>query len=153
APAKTQPTRKGPCLLSHNFVGPPILPRLAKIFTVGGMVFASLALHGQSQNPYNFSTQTILVTLPTQVTIRQGEFMYGLQGSQFVVTDNGAPQRVHLEEAPEQTGISLVVVVQCSRDAALESAKLAGLSTMIDGITGAAPHEVAVVSYGTETSL
>jgi VWFA-related protein len=140
-------------LRSHNFFWPPILPRMAKIVTLGGMFFAALAVHGQSQNPYNLSTQTNLVTVPTQVTNAQGEFMYGLQSSQFVVTDNGAPQRVHLEEAPEQTGISLVVVVQCSRDAALESAKLAGLSTMIDGITGAAPHEVAVVSYGTETSL
>jgi VWFA-related protein len=117
------------------------------------LVFSTLALHAQEQNPYSFSTQTNLVTVPTQVATQQGDFIYGLQGSQFVVTDNGIPQHVRLEEAPEQTGLSLVVVVQCSRDAALESAKLAGLSTMIDDIIGAAPHEVAVVSYGKKPSL
>jgi VWFA-related protein len=91
--------------------------------------------------------------VPTQVTTQQGDFIYGLKGSQFIVTDNGIRQRVRLEQTPEQTGLSLVVLVQCSRAAALESAKLAGLSTMIEDITGAAPHEVAVVSYGTKPSL
>jgi hypothetical protein len=86
--------------------------------------------------------------VPTQVTNQQGEFLYGLQGGQFALTDNGVPQHVRLEQAPEQTGLSLVVVVQCTRAAALESSKLAGLSTMIEGVTGAAPHEVAVLTYG-----
>lgn len=117
------------------------------------LALSTLASYGQQQNPYSFSTQTNLVTVPTQVTTRQGEFIYGLQGSQFVVTDNGVQQRIRLEKIPEQTGISLVVLVQCSRDSALESAKLAGLSTMIEDITGAAPHEVAVASYGTDPSL
>jgi VWFA-related protein len=117
------------------------------------LALSTLVSYGQQQNPYSFSTQTNLVTVPTQVTTQQGDFIYGLQGSQFAVTDNGIPQRVRVEEAPEQTGLSLVVVVQCSRAAAMESEKLAGLSTMIDDITGAAPHEVAVVSYGTKPSL
>jgi VWFA-related protein len=60
---------------------------------------------------------------------------------------------VRLEQAPEQTGLSLVIVVQCSRAAGLESAKIAGLSTMIEDITGAAPHEVAVLTYGSKLSL
>jgi VWFA-related protein len=111
------------------------------------------AFQGQQQNPYSFSTQTNLVTLPTQVTTPQGDSVYGLQGSQFIVTDNGIPQRVHLEQAPEQAGISLVVVVQCSGAADMEASKLAGLSTMIDDITGTAPHEVAVLSYGKKSSL
>ena len=120
---------------------------------MGALAFFALAWHGQSQNPYNLSTQTNLVTVPTQVTSAQGDFVYGLKANQFAVTDNGLPQSVHLEQVPEQTGISLVVVVQCSGSAALESAKLAGLSTMIEDITGAAPHEVAVLSYGKEPSL
>ncbi|HEX6493856.1 MAG TPA: VWA domain-containing protein [Acidobacteriaceae bacterium] len=112
-----------------------------------------LALRAQNQNPYSFSTQSNLVSVPTQVTTAQGDIIYGLHRSQFVVTDNGIPQQVRLEEAPEQTGLSLVVVVQCSRAAGLESAKLSGLNTMIDAITGAAPREVAVMSYGSKSSV
>jgi VWFA-related protein len=120
---------------------------------ISALALPTPAFRAQQQNPYSFSTQTNLVIVPTQVTNPQGDFVYGLQGSQFVLTDNGVPQHVRLEEAPEQTGLSLVVVVQCSRAAALESAKLAGLYTMIEGIAGAAPREVAVVSYGKLPSL
>src|SRR5258708_37608209 len=111
------------------------------ILALSTLALPALTSHGQQQNPYSFSTQTNLVTVPTQVMTQQGDFVYGLQGSQFVVTDNGIPQRVRLEEAPEKTGLSLVVLVQCSRATALESAKLAVLSTMIENITGAPPHE------------
>jgi VWFA-related protein len=117
------------------------------------LALSTLILHAQQQNPYSLSTQTNLVTVPTQITTPHGDFIYGLQGSQFAVTDNGVPQRVRLEEAPEQTGLSLAVVVQCSGSAGLESAKLAGLATMIEDITGAAPHEVAVLSFGAEPTL
>jgi VWFA-related protein len=124
----------------------------------GALVLSVLALQtltpqAQQQNPYSLSTQTNLVTVPTQVTTPQGDFVYGLQASQFAVTDNGVPQRVRLEEAPEQTGLSLVVVVQCSGAAAMETSKLTGLSTMIEDIAGAAPREVAVLTYGSKYSL
>ena len=117
------------------------------------LALSTFAAQAQQQNPYSFSTQTNLVTVPTQVTTQQGDFIYGLMGSQFVVTDNGVSQMVHLEDAPEQTGLSLVVVVQCSGASAMEMSKLAGLSTMIDDITGAAPHEVALLSYGRKSTL
>jgi VWFA-related protein len=126
---------------------------MGRFGSFGALALSTLVCQGQNQNPYSFSTQSNLVTVPTQVTTPQGDFIYGLQGSQFVVTDNGIRQHVRLEQAPEQTGLSLVVLVQCSRAAALESAKLAGLNTMIEAITGAGPHEVAVLSYGSEPSL
>jgi VWFA-related protein len=126
---------------------------MGRLGLLGALALSALALHGQQPNPYNFSTQTNLVTVPTQVTTPQGDFIYGLKGSQFVVTDNGVPRRVRLEQAPEQTGLSLAVVVQCSGAAALESAKLKGLATMIDAIAGTAPHEVAILSFGTEPTL
>jgi hypothetical protein len=117
------------------------------------LALPTLPLQAQQQNPYSLSTQTNLVTVPTQVASPKGDFLYGLQASQFIVTDNGVPQRVRVEEAPEQTGLSLVVVVQCSGAAAMETSKLAGLSTMIEDIAGAAPHEVALLTYGSKYSL
>jgi VWFA-related protein len=130
-----------------------ILIQMAKLRILSELIVSALALQGPSQNPYSFSTQSNLVIVPTQVTTQQGDFIYGLQGRQFVITDNGVPQRVHLEEAPDQTGLSLAVVVQCSGASAMEASKLTGLSTMIEDISGAASHEVAVLSYGTQSSL
>ena len=79
--------------------------------------------------------------------------LYGLKPEQFVVEDNGVPQTIHIDEDADALGLSLVVAVQCSRSAIMEFAKLQGLATMIDAITGGAPHEVALVSYGTEPTL
>jgi VWFA-related protein len=89
-----------------------------------------------------------LVFLPTRVQKKNGETIYGLKPEQFIIEDNGVPQTVHIEEDPEAAGLSLVVVLQCSRIAASEFDKLKNLGTMIEGIVGDNPHEVAVMSYG-----
>jgi VWFA-related protein len=97
---------------------------------------------------YKFSVRSNLVLLPTRVQRRNGETIYGLKQEQFIVEDNGVRQQIHLEEDPEVTGLSLVVAVQCSRFGEAELEKFKGLATMIEGIVGEAPHEVAIVSYG-----
>src|SRR5262249_40478399 len=89
-----------------------------------------------------------LVFLPTRVQKKNGETIYGLKPEQFVIEDNGVPQTVHIEDDPEATGLSLVVVLQCSRSATSEIEKLKNLGTMIEGIVGNGPHEIAVMSYG-----
>jgi VWFA-related protein len=95
-----------------------------------------------------FTARANLVFLPTRVENRKGETVYGLKSDQFIVEDNGVRQIVQMDEDPESKGLSLVVVVQCSRSAPAEFSKLKGLPAMIDAITGDAPHEVAVMSYG-----
>jgi hypothetical protein len=67
---------------------------------------------------------------------------------EFIVEDNGVRQSVQVDEDPDSTGVSLVVVVQCGRSAPSEFKKLKGLNAMIGGIVGDAPHEVAIVAYG-----
>jgi VWFA-related protein len=79
--------------------------------------------------------------------------IYELKPEQFVVEDNGVPQAIHLDEDTDALGLSLVVVVQCSRSAGWEFPKLAGLGSMIEAVTGAAPREVAIVTYGSAPQL
>ncbi len=122
-------------------------------------VFTSMpnALHAQAQlpdqQPYTLRAESNVVLLPTQVETKHGEIIYALKPEQFVVEDNGVPQAIHLDEDTDSLGLSLVVAVQCSRSAVMEYAKLKGLGTMIDGIAGDAPREVALVSYGAEPHL
>jgi VWFA-related protein len=89
-----------------------------------------------------------LVFLPTRVQSKKGETIYGLKPEDFIVEDNGVRQSVRVDEDPDASGLSLVVAVQCSRSAPEEFSKFKGLGAMIDAITGAAPHEVAILSYG-----
>ncbi len=99
---------------------------------------------------YTLQTQSNVVLIPTTVQTKHGAMLYTLKADQFVVEDNGVAQAIHLDEDTDALGLSLVVLVQCSRSAAVEYAKLGGLGTMIESITGGAPHEVALVGYGAQ---
>ena len=103
--------------------------------------------------PFRLSTESNLVFVPTEVRTKKGELIFGLKASQFVVEDSGKPQTIHLEEDLGNDGLSLVVVAQCSGAAAEELGKLRGLPTMLDNLTGDAPHEIAVVTYGDDPTL
>ena len=102
---------------------------------------------------YTLKTQSNIVLVPTTVQSKHGEIVYGLKQDQFVVEDNGVPQTIHLDEDTDSYGLSLVVVVQCSRSAGYEFPKLNGLGLMIDAIAGDAPREVAIVTYGSAPLL
>lgn len=118
------------------------------------VVLAGMVSPGQqppaSPDRAKFTVRSDIVFLPTRVQTRRGDTIYGLTADQFVVEDNGVRQKATLDEDPETDGVSLVVLVQCSRSADAELKKMQGLGTMIEAITGAAPHEVAVVAFGAE---
>ncbi len=94
-----------------------------------------------------FTARSNVVFLPTRVENRKGGAIYGLKAEQFLVEDNGVRQVVRVDD-PDFSGLSLIVLVQCSRGAASEFSKLKGLGAMIDAIVGDAPHEISVIGYG-----
>jgi VWFA-related protein len=102
---------------------------------------------------YTLRTQSNVVLVPTTVQTKHGDILYALKTEQFVVEDNGVPQTIHLDEDTDGLGLSLAVVVQCSRAAGFEYAKLAGIGAMVDAIAGDAPREVAIVTYGSAPML
>jgi VWFA-related protein len=102
---------------------------------------------------YTLKTQSNVVLVPTTVQTKHGDMIYELKPEQFVLEDNGVSQTVHVDEDTDSLGLSLVVVVQCSRAAGYEYPKLGGLGAMIDGIAGDAPREVAIVTYGSAPLL
>jgi VWFA-related protein len=100
-----------------------------------------------SDQGYTLRTQANVVLVPTTVQTKKGDMIYALKPDQLVVEDNGVPQTIHLDEDTDSLGLSLVVVVQCSRSAGWEFTKLDGLGEMIEGLAGGAPREVAFVTY------
>ena len=120
------------------------------------LAFASAA---QSQDtpapdsPLTIHSTANIVFIPTQVQTKKGEMIYGLTKDQFIVEDNGVPQTIKLDEDTDALGLSLVVVIQCSRDAIRQFDNMRGLNAMIDDLTGGAPRQVAVVTYGADINL
>jgi VWFA-related protein len=131
----------------------PLLPILLLSTAVATAQNPPAAPPANNDQSYTLRTQSNIVLVPTAVQTKHGDMLYGLKPNQFVVEDNGVPQTIHLDEDTDSLGLSLVVVVQCSRSAGYEFPKLNGLGTMVDAIAGDAPREVAIVTYGSAPLL
>jgi len=121
-------------------------------------VLLTSAVFAQTPAPPPDQTPTIhaasnIVFVPTQVQTKHGDMLYDLKLNQFVLEDNGVPQAIKLDEDTDALGLSLVVVIQCSRDAIRQFDNMRGLIAMVDDVTGGAPRQVAVVSYGSDINL
>ena len=99
------------------------------------------------------TVQSQLVLVPTEVRTKKGDTIFGLHADDFTITADGISQRVQLDDSGNPVPLSLVVLVQCSRDAWREGPKIQGLSTMVDALVGGAPARVAVVDFGKELEL
>ncbi|MEG9434930.1 VWA domain-containing protein [Edaphobacter sp. HDX4] len=102
---------------------------------------------------YTLKAQANVVLVPVSVRTKHGEVIYALRADQFVVEDNEVPQTIHLDEDTDSLGLTLVVLVQCSRAAVMQYANLTGLSTMLEEIAGGAPRQIAIATYGKEPTL
>ena len=107
----------------------------------------------KGEEAYTLKTQANVVLVPTTVRTKQGQTIYTLRADQFVVEDNGVPQTIHLDEDTDSIGLTMVVLVQCSRSAVMEYAKLTGLPSMLDDLAGGSPRQIAVATYGKEATL
>src|SRR5260370_13574495 len=76
--------------------------------------------------------RTTLVLVPALVT-KNGEPVFTLQAKDFVVTDDGIPQQVTLEEDTGGEPLALVVVVETGGSGAREGGKYPELGTMGGG--------------------
>jgi VWFA-related protein len=127
------------------------LTLVLSVSAVAGMAQSTEA--PQAEQPYTLRSQANVVLVPASVRTKKGDVIYALKASQFVVEDNGAPQEIHLDEDTDSLGLTMVVLVQCSRAAVAEYSKLTGLGTMVDAVVGGAPRQIAVASYGKEATL
>jgi VWFA-related protein len=128
-----------------------VLPFLAVLSILP--IAAAQAQEKDPAQPFTVRSTSNLVLVPTQVQTKKGDMLYQLKKEQFVVQDNGVAQTIQLDEDTDALGLSLVVVVQCSRDAYRQFGNMKGLTAMVDDVTGGAPRQVAVVSYGGEPEL
>ena len=133
---------------------PSAVIRSLSVLSVLSLSLLVLARPAHPQDtPLTIHSTANIVFVPTQVQTKKGEMIYGLTKEQFIVEDNGVPQTIKLDEDTDALGLSLVVVIQCSRDAIRQFDNMRGLTAMIDDLTGGAPRQVAVVSFGSDINL
>ena len=98
-------------------------------------------------------SQSNVVVIPALVKSAKGEIVYGLEAKDFVVEDDGVEQAVRLDEATEDTQVSLVVAIQRGRRAGYEFPRIRGLSAMLSPMVEAGLGRVAIVEFDSKAEL
>jgi VWFA-related protein len=93
------------------------------------------------------------VLVPTLVEKRGGGIVYGLKQNDFILEDNGVPQKIRVQEEMDTAPVSLVVAVEEGRVSALEFDKLAKLGPLLDLFLSDGRSEAALVGFDSTPHL
>lgn len=118
---------------------------------LGAQAFAQAAAPGPAQGSEvpTLRVKTTVVLVPTLVEQANGSVVYGLDRNAFSLTDNGVPQRIHVDDDLDTTPVSLVVCLQRGRSSALEFSKFARLPSLVNLFLG--DHgEVALIEFDSQ---
>ncbi len=106
-----------------------------------------------SAPPFVFSTQTSVVLAPALVRTHAGALVFTLKSDDFVLTDDGIPQKLTLEEDTGGEPLALVVAVEVGGAGAREFDHLGSLAPMLDSVIGGVLRKVAVVAFDSHPTL
>jgi VWFA-related protein len=119
--------------------------------------FAVSAAHAQTpgaQSPSEINPEAAtitvrsnLVVVPALVRTKSGELVYTLKANDFILTDNGVAQKLHLEQDTGREPLAMVIIAQTGGDAAVHLDQYQHLGAMLDNMLGGVDHHVAVVGF------
>lgn len=106
---------------------------------------------GGDQPTLRVNTQEVLV--PTLVEKKDGDVVYGLKADDFVVEDNGAPQKLHVQEEMDTAPVALVVALEQGGMSALEFDKFAKLGPLLETFVAQPRSQAALIGFDSAPHL
>jgi VWFA-related protein len=97
-------------------------------------------------DPSTLHTTTTLVVVPTLVETPAKEVVYSLDAHDFLLTDNGIPQKIALDSTSNQP-LSLVVLMQTGGSAIHQFRQYHNLEIMLASLLGEPPNQVSIVTF------
>jgi VWFA-related protein len=111
-----------------------------------------LPMPGSQKEPtLRITTQEVLV--PTLVQKHDGSVVYGLKGEDFILQDNGVPQKVQAQEEMDTAPVALVIAVEEGGASVLEFDKFAKLGPLLDSFLSDPRSEAALVGFDSTPHL
>jgi len=106
----------------------------------------------------NNGTPTLRVTanevlVPTLVEKAGGGIVYGLKPEDFVLEDNGVPQKIRVQEEMDSAPVALVVAVEEGGVSVLEFDKVAKLGPLLDLFLSDGKGQAALVGFDSKPHL
>ena len=96
---------------------------------------------------------TTEVLVPTLVEKRGGGIIYGLKPEDFVLEDNGVPQKIRVQEEMDTAPVALVVSVEQGGASVLEFDKVAKLGPLLDLFLSDGRSQAALVGFASKPHL
>ena len=112
-------------------------------------VLCSLTVTGQPQP--TIQTNVPLVLVPVTVADRKGALVDGLTVDDFILSDEGVRQKIHLDTSDTVLApVSLVLAIQCSDISSTALAKINRVGGMIQPLIAGARGSAAVIAFDDE---
>ncbi len=99
------------------------------------------------QTATTLTSKTTVVLVPALVTSKGGDPVFTLKADDFTVTDDGVPQKLHLEEDSDSEPLALVVALENGGEGKKQIEKYRQLGPLIENLVGNVPHRIAVVTF------
>ena len=99
------------------------------------------------------SAHSTLVLVPALVRSRSGELIYTLSADDFVLTDDGVPQKLTLEQDTGGEPLALVVAIEIGGAGTREFEKFRALAPMLESVVGNVSHKIAVVAFDSQPTV
>lgn len=96
---------------------------------------------------------TTEVLVPTLVEKRGGGVVYGLKQGDFVLEDNGVPQKIRVQEEMDTAPVALVLAVEEGGASVLEFDKLAKLGPLLDMFLADPRSQTALMEFDSRPHL
>src|ERR1700733_11339093 len=105
-----------------------------------------------SQIP-TLTSRSNLVLVPALIKDTTGKVVFSLTADDFILTDNGIPQTVRIEDGALGQPLALVVIVETGGEGAAHLRDYRSLGPVLDAIIGGVQHNVAVISFDSTARL
>ncbi|MGA7220835.1 MAG: VWA domain-containing protein [Candidatus Sulfotelmatobacter sp.] len=120
------------------------------VLEFASLLFMNAAL---AQQGSELRVQSNIVLVPALVRDAEGKVVYGLNEKDFVVTDDGQPQAVRLDESAEAAPASIVVAIQAGRRAWREYSRMRGIAAMLMPVFSQLRSRIALVEFDSHVNL
>ncbi len=111
------------------------------------------AMPGAQDNSATLRVTTREVLVPTLVEKSGGDVVYGLKQADFMLEDNGVPQKIRVQEELDSAPVALVVAVEQGRASTLEFDKVARLAPLLDMFLTDQRSEAALMGFDSRPHL
>jgi hypothetical protein len=99
------------------------------------------------QGQPTLTVRSTLVEVPILLKTKGAEVVFGLTADDFLVTDNGVPQRLTLDQDTDSQPLALAIVVETGGAGARHLVDYRQLDSILEALIGNVEHRVAIIGF------